>query len=370
MLNQANNATIMIIDDVEQNIEILGNILHEAGYHLITATGALDAISILDNVHPDIILLDIMMPGMNGFELCEQIKANKNLQEIPIIFLTAKADTRDIIRGFEVGGIDYVTKPFNSTELLVRIQTHIRTKRLREELLQANKKLEELNQTKTKFFSIIAHDIRSPLSGVYTLLDSLAIKVKKDNEVSHYVNIMQQSFQKLFNLLENLLEWSRVELDSFSINKERINILEPIRTNVSLFSELAMQKEIEIKINSSEPRFVNVDINMLNTIIRNLLTNAIKFTNKGGIIQINYTSKNGYLELQIKDNGVGMDQHKVKNLFSSGTVKTTPGTKNEKGSGLGLLLCREMVERNGGRIKAESEPGKGTTFYVHIELVE
>ena len=295
-----------------------------------------------------------MMPGMDGFEVCKIIKSSERLKDIPIIFITAKANKEDIINGFQVGGVDYITKPFNTIELLARVKVHIENQRLKISLLESN-------QTKDKFFSIIAHDLKGPLGGIFSLIEIINSDTSSEN-VSKYINVVKDSLKSAYDLLDNLLKWARLETRTIQIKYQKLDLKTIIVNNISLLQNLAIQKNITLELKNEETIQVWADSNMLETIIRNLISNALKFTPQNGEISLWYTDKETYVEVNVQDSGIGISPENIDKLFRIDMKYTTAGTMGEKGTGLGLILCKEMIEKNNGTIWLKSEEGKGTTF--------
>ena len=420
-MNQVNNNTkakVLVVDDQANNIKIVSTILSH-DYNLYIANSGANALRILEKVQPDLILLDVMMPEMTGYEACEIIKSNPATKDIPIIFLTAKTDIDDIVHGFELGAVDYIAKPFNAKEMLVRIQNHIalatamrtikyqhqeleqyqneliqtneelivskdaveqnayevnalniRLLETKEELTELNAELLKANKEKDKFFSIIAHDLRSPLSGIMSITnlmveESETFTNKERDEV--VINIRDSSVA-LYKLLENLLEWSRLQRGALEYKPIEV----PLRYLIDMTFELikANADKKNLRINNTVPLelLIFADSNMLNGIFRNLISNAIKFTPEGGIIEIGgeLMAETNECKCYVSDNGVGMDEQLLKKLFRIDQHVTTKGTNKETGTGLGLILCKEFVEMHGGRIWVESELGNGSTFYFTL----
>lgn len=356
---------ILIVDDTPLNLQMLGNILYNKGYSISTSSSGAHALQSVNRNQPDLILLDIQMPGMDGFEVCKILKSDAATKDIPVIFLSAMTEIEKVVSGFELGAVDYITKPFNINELLARIATHI-------ELKFAREKLVELNATKDMFFSIISHDLRNPLSAILLSSELLQIYIeKKDNEKSlKFARNIQVSALSVNKLLENLIGWSQVQTGKLLPKIENHN-LKPIVNEVSLlFNEIAINKSITLINNIISDVYVDCDLEMTKTILRNLVSNALKFTDREGIVSISCVENEIEIEVHISDNGVGIDPQNIKYLFAIDKNISTPGTLNEKGTGLGLLFCKELVEKQGGRIWAESETGKGSVFTFTIPLVK
>jgi len=359
---------ILIVDDSPKNIQVVAGILKKENVEFSFALNGKTALLIIESEAFDLILLDIMMPEMNGYELCEILKKNPVAKDIPVIFLTAKTDTESIIKGFESGGVDYIVKPFNPSELLARVKTHLSLKQAKESLEKANCELKQLNAAKDKFFSIIAHDLRNPFTGLFGVISILLnhFDSYEKEKIRHLLELLDSTARHIFDLLENLLNWSRSQTDSIKRYPEKINLNSIISKNIRLVSENAGLKQIRINNKINAETFVYADENMIKTVIRNLLTNAIKFTEKGGNISISSKLSDDMIEVSIADTGVGIKKENIDKLFRIDVKYNTSGTAQETGTGLGLNVCKEFIELNGGAIWLESEAGKGSTFYFTI----
>jgi two-component system sensor histidine kinase/response regulator len=375
-----NKPLILIVDDIPKNLQVLSSILNIEGYQISFASDGKQALSVVETTIPDLILLDIMMPEMDGYEVCKQLKENEKTKDIPVIFLTGKAESEDVVSGLKLGAVDYVTKPFNSAELLTRIRTHLELKISRDllmknnyQLVAARDELKKLNASKDTFFSIIAHDLRGPFSGFLGLSELLLDEYDDldQAEISQIADSMHKAAKRLYSFLENLLEWSRTQMGRVEFFPSRLDVSETITRIYSLFSVTADEKKINTISNIPKGTFVFADNNMLNTILRNLISNALKFTKQGGEITVNTEKKDDdFLIVSVSDNGVGMNDEAKDKIFRLDTKHSTPGTANEQGSGLGLLLCKDLVEKHNGTIWVDSEVGKGTIFSFTLPLKE
>lgn len=349
---------ILIVDDVSKNIQVVGNILKPLGYKISYALSGETALEHTKDKEFDLILLDIMMPEMIGFEVCEKLKSNKKTQNIPVIFLTAKDDETSIARGFEIGAVDYITKPFKQEELRARVKTHLTIK-------QQEKNLLELNKTKDKFFSIISHDLKNPFNQIIGFSELLVKTIEKQDieKSTRFANFILESSKSAYKLLENLLEWSRSQTGKIEYNPEKIYPRGIIVETFGLLENIAKEKKIELFNEIPDNLTVHADLNMITTVIRNLVSNAIKFSNLNGKIKIYHTAiENNYIEITVEDNGIGIKAEVIDKLFKIDTNLTTVGTNQEKGTGLGLILCKEFVEKNKGEIYVESQENQGSKF--------
>jgi PAS domain S-box-containing protein len=242
---------------------------------------------------------------------------------------------------------------------------------LNDKIIESEEKLRVLNAEKDKFFSIISHDLRSPFAGLMGMTDNLVYYFDKfsTDEIKKNIQLINNTSNRIFKLLENLLQWARLQRGRMEFIPENINLHDIVKSNIELLINNAKQKEILLVNDVNQEIIVFSDNNMLNTILRNLISNAIKFTNNFGSIIISATiSTNNFVEIVVKDNGVGMNQDTLIKLFRIDTHHTSVGTANEKGSGLGLILCKELIERNNGTIRVESEQNVGTSFIFTLPL--
>ncbi len=356
---------ILIVDDVETNLQLLGNILQEQNYDVSFASNGQDALSILETELPDLILLDVMMPEMDGFEVCERVKSNQQTKDIPVIFLTAKAETEEILKGFELGAVDYVTKPFNSSELLARVHTHLSLKRAKEELW-------ELNLTKSKFFAVITNDIKDSLVGVKGFSQFLLEDLKTNNteDSIKLAQTLHSDSRKLYTFLENLMEWANIQTGKIVYNPDNYLLSPIIERNLSYFDDTIEEKELDVENNISLETIVFADKVMLNVIINKLVSNAVKYSKNKSKVLIDSIEDDETVQISVTDKGVGIEQEKVERVFDlDNPYPKTVGTANEGGTGLGLLICNELVKRLGGKIWIESKKNQGTkvTFTVSSE---
>ncbi|MGB9770546.1 MAG: ATP-binding protein [Candidatus Kapaibacteriota bacterium] len=245
-------------------------------------------------------------------------------------------------------------------------------KKVEEELRQSEQKLRELNATKDKFFSIIAHDLKNPIGAFKNVLELLYENFNDftKEEILEIIEPLKESSTQLFSLLENLLLWSRAQTGRIQIEPIEFDIVDLIRQNINLLQLQAANKQIKIEMDVPERIFVLADINSITTVLRNLISNAIKFTQPNGKIVVSATSKNNFAEVCVEDTGVGMSKETMEKLFRIDVHHTSLGTANEKGTGLGLIVCKEFVEANGGQIWVESKEGKGSKFYFTIPLAQ
>ncbi len=361
------NPLILIVDDITRNLQVLGSFLREAHYDVSAATSGKQAIEIAADVSPDLILLDIMMPDMDGFETCRRLKADERTKDIPVVFLTAKTAEEDIVQGFELGAVDYITKPFQRRELLERARVHIELRRSRLELARTVR-------DKDKLFSIIAHDLRGPLGSFMSISDYLTENLDELDltEIKPLFREMRQTSKSVYALLENLLEWSRIQLGTvafnpgnFALHTVAANVEAVVRTQI-LHKELTLENLIPTGLE------VVADAQMISTVLRNLVSNAIKYTPRGGRIYLETSSEahSSLVTVYVRDTGLGMSSDLQEAIEAGTQINSMPGTEKEKGTGLGMMLCREMIARHGQTLHVESAIGEGSTFSFTLTRAE
>ena len=379
---ESQNASILVVDDTHENLRLLSQILSEDGYHVRPVSNGSRALSAANAKPPDLVLLDIMMPDMDGYTVCQHLKANELTRDIPVIFISALDDVVDKVKGFGLGAVDYITKPFETEEVLSRIRTHVRLRltqrqlsdrnwQLQQEIAErkcAEAALQEANATKDTFFSILAHDLRSPFS---SMLGSTEIalayfeQLTRDELRQHIVRI-KKSAEMFYALLENLLTWARIQRGRMEYQPENIPLHDLVEHLFDLFANPAEQKQLILERDIPQSLSVYADINMFNTILRNLVSNAIKFTPEGGRINLTAMARGGMAEIAIADTGVGITEVTFADLLRIDRKTTTLGTDGEHGTGLGLPLCQDLVRKNHGHVRIESTPGQGTTITVSM----
>lgn len=360
---------ILIVDDNPENLKVLGNILRGADYIIGFASDGRQALSILrqtDNY--DLVLLDIEMPILNGIETCKEMHQNSKLKEIPVIFLTAYNDPDSIVNGFDAGAQDYVTKPFNSKELLARISTHLQLKQKTQEVKEYAEELKKINATKDKFMSIIAHDLRNPFDGLERVSEMLLknLKIYDSQKTESLVKSILNASKQGSALLENLLEWSKSQTGKIAFKPIKLKLYEVVEKCIKNITATANNKNIKLINNISKQVMLVADEYMLETIIRNLITNAVKYTPDSGVVTMCSINNDDNTQILVTDTGIGISDEISKKLFKLDKNCSMPGTANEKGTGLGLILCKEFVEYHGGDIWVEKANKVGSIFNFTI----
>ncbi len=362
------SSKLLLVDDVPQNLQYLAVLLRDKGFQISLASNGEQAINIAKVNQPDLMLLDIAMPGIDGFEVCKILKSQPETAEIPIIFLTAKTDPDTVEQAFEIGGVDYVTKPFNPKELMLRIINHLELKYHRDNLQRINNQLIDTNKEKDRFLSLISHDIRSPFHGLLGISQILKENIDRlqINDIKEYIDLLDEGLHNQFNFLNNIINWGKLSQGKMEFVPVRIEInllIEHLLKTLKLNLE---HKRIEIVVDVSGEQLVIADKNLLEELFHNVLSNAIKFTNRGGRIELRLYVDTQGLTCSIKDNGIGMEENVLSAIINEKKTYTSLGTEKESGHGFGLILCKDIVELHKGSLDIESELGKGTIVTITI----
>lgn len=362
---------ILIVDDVMSNVLLLKVLLTNEKFQIATASNGRQALDQVTKEKPDLVLLDVMMPDMSGFEVSQQLKANPETAEIPIIFLTALNSTADIVKGFQVGGNDFISKPFNKEELIIRVTHQISLIAAKRIIVAQTEELRKTIIGRDKLYSVIAHDLRSPMGSIKMVLNMLILNLPSDTigpEMYELLTMANQTTEDVFSLLDNLLKWTKSQIGKLKVVYQDIDMVEVTEGVIEIFSMVAELKKISIRLETPSKLDVHADIDMIKTVIRNLLSNAIKFSNEETEILVTVQEQEGMAVVSVKDSGCGIDEENQKKLLHTDTHFSIFGTNNEEGSGLGLLLCQDFVIKNGGRLWFTSAKGEGSTFSFSIPL--
>lgn len=359
----ARNNSILIVDDVAKNIQLVAKFLTKEGYNLFFAQSGETALKQIESRTFDLVLLDVMMPGMDGFEVCEKIKSTEKNKDIPVIFLTAKTDDEAIAQGFKIGGVDYVTKPFTPTELVARVKTHL-------ELRAREKELKDLNNTKDTLLSVISHDLKTPFFNIMGIGELLLNDYQEydENTIKELIGNMVDASRVSHILLDNLLNWTRIQTGKIIYEPEVVDVEELVKENLAFVHSQAKNKEVTCTYKLSGKIEVYADLNMFHTIVRNLVTNAIKYTPRGGKVEVSVEKGKKKATITVRDTGVGIPAERLESILNLTEFTTTPGTEMETGSGFGLILTREFVEKNKGEMSIESAVGEGSSFKFTLPL--
>lgn len=352
---------ILIVDDEIVHLDAIIDIIEDEkyDYEVFSALNGKKALEIATKEIPDLIISDWEMPEMNGIELIKHLKSETKTADIPVIMCTGIMTTSENLEtALNIGAVDYVRKPIDKIELIARIKANLH-------LAEKYKEVKKLNQMKDKIFSVISHDLRGPIGIIKSFADLIISNEFKD-EKEEFIEIIGKQSSSVFNTLDNLLSWALSQQNRILFNPQKQPIDKSIKDNMQLLDEIAAKKKIKIANQVDRNHNAKFDLNLISTVVRNLLTNAIKFTPVNGKITINAKEEELYHIISITDTGIGISSERINTIFDKASYETTSGTELEKGSGLGIKLCQEFIEMHKGKMWVESELGKGSEFCFSI----
>ncbi len=355
---------VLIIDDQQSIRKLVSMHLSKAGYETFDAVDGRDGLSKAAENMPDVVISDLMMPGMDGIELCRRMKADPKLRELFFIMLTAKSRTEDKIKGFGSGADDYMTKPFNHQELLARIHSAMRIRNLQKELLKAS-------EVKDELLGIAAHDLRTPLTVIKGWCDLFneGMLGEPNKEQAEAISGITQQVQLMLNLINDLLDVAKIESGKVELILGRHKMQNIIAQHEQSYTLLASKKNITLKTEiEGDPPPIPVDKERISQVLNNLLSNAFKFSSKGASITMKARRNGGFIETSIIDTGIGIPEeamHKMFKKFSQAGLKAPGG---EQGTGLGLAIVKKIVELHGGKVWVKSKVGEGSTFTFSVPI--
>ena len=363
---------ILVVDDVVSNVLLLKILLTNEKFQVLTANNGNSCIETAKREHPDLILLDVMMPDISGFDTAVILKKEKETADIPIIFLTALNSPADLVHGFQVGANDFLTKPFNKEELVMRVMHQISLVAAKRIIVQQNDELRRTINNRDKMYSVIAHDLRSPMASIRMVLNLVVQTVSPEAigpEMYYLIDKANKETEETHDLLDNLLKWTKSQTGRLKVAYQDFEVMDVVTGVYGIFTMIAETKHIALTMEENVTGLkVRADKDMLNTVVRNFLSNAIKFTPEGSAIEIIVDKKDDFAKISIRDHGVGIAPDRIEGLFHKG--ETTYGTNNEEGSGLGLQLCKDFAVKNGGDVMVESVLGEGSTFSVLVPILK
>ncbi|WP_448561236.1 sensor histidine kinase [Trichothermofontia sp.] len=367
-------ASILIVDDTPDNLRLLSKLLSQRGYEVRKAINGPMALASAQADRPDLILLDIRMPEMDGYEVCQHLKASKITQDIPVIFLSALDDVLDKVKAFGVGGVDYITKPFQMEEVLARIHTQLRLRHLQQQLAEHNQQLQQLNHALTvsnqeleRFAYAVSHDLQQPLQSITGFVGLIQMKYQEqlDAGVLEYIDRIFDAGKRMQRLIQDLLAYAQV--GNVEIDFERVDLNLVLYQALANLEMLIAARKADITFDELPP--VQGDETQLVQLFQNLIGNALKFTRPDipPQVRISVTEQPDRWLLGVHDNGIGIPADSLKDIFQPFKRLKTP--EGYAGMGIGLATCHKIVQGHGGNIFVESEVGKRTAFYFTLPKV-
>ena len=363
---------ILIVDDVISNVLLLKILLTNEKFQVCTANNGRACIEMTKKEHPDLILLDVMMPDINGFDTAVILKKDPETKDIPIIFLTALNSPQDLVHGFQVGANDFLTKPFNKEELVMRVTQQISLVAAKRIIEKQNAELKATLSNRDKMYSVIAHDLRSPMASIRMVLNLVVQSTSAEKVGPELYMLLDQAnreSEEVHDLLDNLLKWTKSQTGRLNVVLQDLDLNDIVPGVVEIFEMIANTKNIKLELKKTDEALkVHADNDMLKTVLRNFMSNAVKFSPENSTIQIAMAKEGDFARVSVKDQGVGIAADRLGSIFHKG--ETTYGTGGEEGSGLGLQLCQDFARKNGGDCYVESVEGQGSTFSFTIPILK
>ncbi|NMF58854.1 response regulator [Pseudanabaena yagii] len=419
MLSQSpsEKALVLVVDDEQTNLNVITEILRDEGYDIAIANNGERALTLLSREIPDLILLDVYMPKLDGFQVCSRIKNDDRTSQIPVIFMTASTDVDSKIRGFELGAIDYITKPFNERELVRRIKTHLQVRELSrnleqevikqqniaaqleqklidlqqadEQIRQQNEKLTLVNlqltqvtRLKDSFLANMSHEFRTPLNSILGMAEGLkngALGTINKQQMQA-LDTIDKSGYHLLELINNILDISKIESGELKLNCQSTSIRKVCESSLNLVNLKILQKRLQIiSMFPSHLPDIHLDEVRIKQVLVHLLHNAIKFTPSGGSITIEITQftsdlsdqkslRDGFVRIAIIDTGIGISPENIQKLFQPFVQIDSNFNRKYEGTGLGLAFVKQVVELHGGNVSVASEIHKGSCFTIDLPI--
>ncbi len=371
---------VLIVDDNPKIMAIAKAHLKKESLDVFCVEDGKNALESVRQEKPDLILLDVDMPVMSGFEVCEILKNNDELCMIPVVFLTAADDNANRVRGLDLGAVDYVTKPFDSFELRARVRAALRTKQLQDQLATMNQELEkrveqrtfeikQLLRQKDAFVNQLSHDLKTPLTPLVALLPMIASRTE-DAESKSMLDLVMDNVNYMKNLTERTLQLAQLNSPDVQLESERVDLVSEIGSVISSLTSLFEEDGIKVVNNTIAPLDVDADRMLIKELIYNLVSNAIKYTDGDGVVTFDSVLNDDKMTISITDTGIGMTVEQQKRVYEE-FYKADESRNDRASTGLGLAICLRIIEKHGGSLRVESQgPGQGTTASFTLSAIQ
>jgi signal transduction histidine kinase len=363
-MDQTAKKSIVIVDDTPENLRLLAQMLGEQGYRVRSAPNGQRALATVQKERPDLILLDILMPEMNGFEVCQRLKADESLSDIPVIFISALNEVFDKVTAFSVGAVDYITKPFQIEEVLARVQTHLNLEEMRRTLHLQNQQLQEQNEELEAFAHTVAHDLKSPLTTQIGFLELAREEPNSlDEEMRNLLEVSVKAAYKMSSIIDELLLLSTVRKEE--VMAEPIDMGRCVQRAFNRLGSMLDKYQPEVFIPDVWPQATGYGP-WIEEVWANYLSNAMKYGGKPPRLELDaFPEGNSMIRFGVRDNGPGLDAEAQARLF---TEFTRLDTIRAQGHGLGLSIVRRIMDKLDGQCGVESAPGQGSFFYFTLPI--
>ena len=363
----SHKGNILVVDDTPANLRLLSEMLEDCGYEVRPAPDGPLALRAAETEPPDLILLDITMPDMDGYEVCARLKENDDLKEIPVIFISALTETLDKVKAFGVGGVDYVTKPFQFEEVRARVEAHLSLRRLRVDLKRRYEELRRLQEAQDNLTHMIVHDMGSPLlaaMGYLELLESSAME-RLQAEEQEYVTEALRSTNTLVEMVHDLRDVTQLEAGEMPLKVRDAELGAILEDALESLRSPGGGRRLEVE-KSGTPPIVRCDPSVIRRVIANLVRNALNFTPQQGVVHITVSNEGSSSVVRVKDAGPGVPPEYQQKIFEKFGQAEAHQERKKYSTGVGLSFCKLAIEAHGGRIGVESEPSEGSEFWFEL----
>ena len=359
--------SILMVDDNPVNLQVLTSMLKQSGWRPRPVTSGQLGLQAARKEPPDLVLLDVNMPEMNGYEVCEQLKADARLAQIPVIFVSALGETMDKVRGFAVGGVDYITKPFQLDEVRARVTAHLELRRQRRELQASYDKLRESERMRDSLVHMIVHDLRSPLTAISAYLDLFgqAAKEKLGAETQEDVANALHATRNMIRMINGILDVSKMEAQMMKLDLRECDLVQVVGQSLEDLESLVGSRRLVFEPPAAPAR-VLADQEIISRIVQNFLANALRFTPADGEIHVGIVAEAEHVRVFVADTGPGIPPDFRESIFDKFFQIGGSALPTNRSTGLGLAFCKMAVEAHGGRIGVDSELGKGSNFWFTL----
>ncbi len=381
-------ATVLVVDDEPHNLEVLEGFLHLEGFNVLTAEDGEAALLSLPAGRPDLVLLDVRMPGLDGFEVCRRIKNNPATAFVPVVIVTALQGTQERVRGAAAGADEFLTKPFDHTELITRVKALLRIKQYHDQVTAANAGLERrvsertaeleralaelrgLDHLKSQFITNVSHELRTPLQHVKGYIDLLAEGAMGNltPKQAEGLSLTQEAVERLEKVVYDIVDFSTLDEDALIF--EPIYLLDVCRSVINGYTPMANRRKVSITLSmANDLPLVVADRVAVTRVLQHLLDNAIKFGPANQVVQIQVDKRGERVRLAVRDHGPGLAPAEIDRIFDVFYQVDGSATRKAGGLGVGLALVRKLVQAHGSEVTVKSELGQGSTFAFDLEAV-
>lgn len=360
---------ILVVDDDEVIRKLLRRVLERSGFVVDEAGSGEGAIECIESNEPDLILLDVVMDGIDGFNTCRKIKQMPSLKEVPIVFVTGRSDTSSIVEGLDAGGCDYITKPINRHEALARIRNHLKMRVLMRFQRDFIDGLKKANFAKNRIIGMASHDLRNPLASIRGLSEFLAESGPLNEDQIEIIETIQSTSSSMLHLVDELLDLSVIESGEEHSEAEPCQLCEVVSSSLNIYQFTANKKSIKLELEDrGMPDLLMLDKTQFRRLMDNLLSNAVKYSPFGSFIRVVAEHVDGVLKIAIEDEGPGIPEDEMHKLFTDFGKTSVQPTGNETSTGLGLAICKKIAESHRGRVYAENrEDRSGARFTIELD---